>query len=215
MRYFLADYESVKSEMKEEALKKYLSDSLTEQDCLILFFADEKESQVFPQLLEEFRNQKCPADIKAKISPHPSEADRACAFCLLAGMLWQENNEIRVISKISYCANLFRSLDEKLYSVFYFSTLWAAMHSVHHRIARNQRQIWSMGVNNLLNSLELTEEERNSLNLIFKHARRFSDTGRRKWETHNKIQNLVRNRERCTEIYKAFLPLLLEIDHLH
>ncbi len=74
------------------------------------------------------------------------------------------------------------------------------------------RKLWKRNVNSFLETLDVTEEERKRLNLIFKHARRFSDTGRRKWETHNKIQNLVRDRKRCTEIYEAFLPLLCEID---
>ena len=74
------------------------------------------------------------------------------------------------------------------------------------------RKNWKRKVNVFLETLDVTEEECQKLNLIFKHAARFSDTGRRKWETHNKIQNLVRNRKRCTEIYQAFLPLLLEID---
>jgi len=76
----------------------------------------------------------------------------------------------------------------------------------------NYRKNWKRKVNIFLETLDVTEEERKRLNLIFKHARRFSDTGRRKWETHNKIQSLVRNPKRCTEIYEAFLPLLLEID---
>ncbi len=75
-----------------------------------------------------------------------------------------------------------------------------------------QERMWKRNVNIFLETLDVTEQERKSLNLIFKHARRFPDTGRRKWETHNKIQNLVRNRKRCTEIYEAFLPFLCEID---
>ncbi|MBE6876284.1 MAG: hypothetical protein E7496_06090 [Ruminococcus sp.] len=75
------------------------------------------------------------------------------------------------------------------------------------------RKLWKRNVNRFLETLHVTEEERKSLNLIFKHARWFSDTSRRKWETHNKIQNLVRSRKRCTEIYEAFLPFLCEIDN--
>ncbi len=74
-------------------------------------------------------------------------------------------------------------------------------------------KLWKKKVNIFLETLDVTEEEKKKLNLIFKHARRFSEVSRRKWETHNKIQNLVRNRKRCTEIYQAFLPLLLEIDN--
>lgn len=79
-------------------------------------------------------------------------------------------------------------------------------------IMEKDRKLWKRNVNLFLETLDVTEEERRKLNLIFKHAERFPDTSRRKWETHNKIQNLVRNRKRCTEIYQAFLPFLLEID---
>ena len=67
------------------------------------------------------------------------------------------------------------------------------------------RKLWKRNVNRFLETLDVTEEERKRLNFLNMHA--VFRYRRRKWETHNKIQNLVRNRKRCTEIYEA-LPLL-------
>ncbi|GEM_PF-2716234 len=216
MRHFLIDYASVRENLNRRLLTVNplrFAEPLTDSDTIWIFFADNEEYEVFPELLKKFKETACQANIKAKISPFPSEADRDCAVCFLAGMLcMNDDNEIVIISDSEQCQHLIEKIDRKKFGIFWNYSLSDALRAAYMRESARERRLWSQNVKRLLDRMQLAAGYDKALNLIIKHARGISNPGRRKWKTHNRIQNLVRNREQCTEIYQAVLPLLNQID---